>query len=384
MTQHTADFSSHFSQFVGGAQCFPFWKARVALYAILRGLGVGPGEEVLVPGYTCVMNVNPVKYLGARPIYIDINPSTYNIDLAQLEDAITPQTRAIMAQHTYGIPCDMDAVLEIGRRHRIPIIEDCCLALGSKYKGRLCGTMGVAAYWSFQWNKTMTTGIGGMAATCDRELSDKIRHLCEGLQSPPRRAAALLHIQRQAYRCLIYPKTTAFATSLFHWLTAKGVVIGSSASQEFVPVQGPDFFMEMSSGQAEAGIQGLGDLEQNFEHRRKIVKVYESTLQEAARALPKISVGSEPVYTRYPVRVRNKEAVLKESSAQRLEIGSWFESPLHPSKTPLSSYDYTLGQCPEAEKAAREVVNLPTHQRVSVDEAKRSVRFIKGHLVDGM
>ena len=133
------------------------------MYAILRALGVSEGDEVILPGYTCVMDVNPIKYLGARPVYVDIEPATYNLDVRLLEKAITPRTKVIIAQHTYGYPCEMDAILSIAGRHGIPVVEDCCLALGSTYKGKLCGTFGLAAYWSFQWNKPFTTGIGGMA-----------------------------------------------------------------------------------------------------------------------------------------------------------------------------------------------------------------------------
>ena len=104
---------------------FGFWKARVALYAILKALGVGQDNEVILPGYTCVMDVNPIKYLGARPVYIDIEPKTFNMDFSQLEDKITPNTKVIIAQHTYGYPCDMDVILEIANRRGIIVIEDC-------------------------------------------------------------------------------------------------------------------------------------------------------------------------------------------------------------------------------------------------------------------
>jgi len=381
MTKQTATYAARFSQQIaGGAPCFPFWKGRVALYAILKALGIAPGDEVVVPGYTCVMNINPVKYCGACPIYVDIDPKTYNVDPGRVEAAITPRTRVIIAQHTYGIPCDMDVLLAIGKKHGVPVIEDCCLALGSTYKGRLCGTMGVAAYWSFQWSKTVTTGIGGMAAVNDPVLAEKVRVLCAQAQNPSLRTTTLLDLQRLAHRFLLYPKTAAFATALFRWLTAKGVVIGSSSSQEFNPVEASDFFMGMSAGQARAGLRGLSFLEKNRDHRLELLKLYEDELKGKEALLPQPPVGSVPVYVRYPVRVKDKQSILKEAVSRRMEIGSWFESPLHPHETPLAPYNYTLGQCPEAERAAREVVNLPLHPRVTRTEAERSVRFIAEHL----
>ncbi len=154
-------YENAFASWLGVHRAYAFWKGRVALYAILKALGVGPGDEVLMPGYTCVMNVNPVKYLGAKPVYVDVEPLTYNIAADSLSARITPRAKVIIAQHTYGYPCDMDAVTKTARRHRLPVIEDCCLALGATYKGRKVGTFGAAAYFSFQWNKPYTSRLGG-------------------------------------------------------------------------------------------------------------------------------------------------------------------------------------------------------------------------------
>ena len=372
-------FESTFARWLGvqSAFAFAFWKGRIALYAILRALGIGEGDEVILPGYTCVMDVNPVKYLGARAVFVDIEPATYNLDVRLLEEKITPRTRVIVAQHTYGYPCEMDGMLRIARRHNIPVIEDCCLALGSTYKGKRCGTFGVAAYWSFQWNKPFTTGIGGMVTTDDAHLAEEIGRLCrEELQKPPSKAARLLAIQRMAYRLLIYPKTTAFATSLFRWLTRKGAVVGSSDTCEFIPEMPEDFFVGMSAGQARAGLRKIRRLEKNLAHRRQMGRLYDRLLREAGWNLPTIPDYLDPVLVRYPVRVADKARAVAEAPKHLVELGTWFECPLHPIETPLELYGYYEGMCPVAEKACREVVNLPTHPRAGPATARRSVKFI--------
>src|SRR4030043_7279 len=127
-------YEQTFAEILGARRAFAFWKGRVALYAILKALCIGDGDEVIVPGYTCVMNVNPIKYLGAEPVYVDIEPATFNIDTNLLREKITSNTKAIIAQHTYGYPCDMDEIIDIAGRNNVPVIEDCCLALGSRYK----------------------------------------------------------------------------------------------------------------------------------------------------------------------------------------------------------------------------------------------------------
>lgn len=372
------EYESSFSSWFEGKGAFSFWKGRVALYAILKAMGIGPGNEVILPGYTCVMDVNPIKYLGAKPSYVDIEPETFNINVELLEEKITPNTKAIIAQHTYGYPCDMQAIMEIASRKGIPVIEDCCLALGSTYKGKLVGTFGMAAYFSTQWNKPYTTGLGGMAITNDTELAEKIRLLCEKeMRLPSRVEVMMLAVQLAVYRMLIYPRTTAFAQTIFRYLTKKAVVIGSSSTSEFEPVMTPDFFKAMSTIQARSGLRQLKKIEQNIAHRKKMSQLYDRLLGENDWAKRRYdSATMEPVMVRYPVRINEKHKALAEAAKAGIELGSWFECPLHPIETPLAAYDYEIGMCPEAEKASREVVNLPLHPRADEKTAKRTVEFI--------
>jgi dTDP-4-amino-4,6-dideoxygalactose transaminase len=371
-------FEEAFARWSGLAHAFAFWKGRVALYAILRGLGVGRGDEVLLPGYTCVMNVNPIKYVGARPVYVDIEPLTFNLDPRLVEAKITPRTRAIIAQHTYGYPCYMDAILALAGRRGLAVIEDCCLALGSRYGGRLCGTLGAAGYWSFQWNKPFTTGLGGMAAAADDALAAAIRGIAaKELKPPAAKAALLLSLERTIYRLFIFPWTTAAATSLFRWMTAKRIVVGSSDAGEFDPAMAGGFFSAMSAGQARAGLRQMRKLDANLAHRRAMRKVYEELLRAAGWDVPALPDRLDPVLVRYPVRVADKARAVAEAPRHGVELGTWFEVPLHPKETPMERYDYVMGMCPVAEQACREVVNLPMHPRAGEATARRSVEFLK-------
>lgn len=371
-------FNKLFEEIVNSRYSSSFWKARVALYAILKSLGVGDSDEVILPGYTCVMDVNPIKYLKAKPVYVDIEPQTFNMNVSMLEEKITPKTKVIIAQHTYGYPCDMGSILEIADRRGIPVVEDCCLAIGSKYKGKMTSTFGKAAYFSFQWNKPFTTGLGGMVVTNERVLTENIKSLCEKqLCMPSRKEIFMLAAQLIVYRAFIYPHTTALAQSIFRWLTKKGIVVGSSSTCEYEPVMAEDFFKGMSSVQARSGIRQLKKLRKNIEHRKQISELYDDLLSKKGwqpREYDKAVY--EPVMVRYPVRIKEKNKALQEAAGAGIELGSWFECPLHPIETPLEAYDYKPGMCPKAEKAANEVVNLPVHPRVSEKTAKKTVDFI--------
>jgi perosamine synthetase len=380
MDKTIEQYQQEFARFFGAERAFAFWKGRVALYALLRALDVGAGDEVLLPGYTCVMNVNPIKYTGARPVYVDIEPDTYNMNVNLLKEKITNKTKVIIVQHTYGYPCEMDAILEIAESGGIAVIEDCCLALGSKYKGRMVGTFGLAGYFSFQWNKPYTTGLGGMVTTNDQELAERIETLAVNeMCQPSSREVFMLRMQLIIYRLLIYPRTTALAQGLFRYLTKKGMVVGSSSTSEFVPERTDDFFKGISKMQARSGIRQLARIEENIAHRRKIAQLYDELL--AAKGWKSSNDRRnwvEPVLVRYPVRIKEKEKALAQASKAGIELGSWFESVLHPIETPLASYDYELGMCPEAEKAARETVNLPLHPRTNEKTAVKTAKFITG------
>jgi dTDP-4-amino-4,6-dideoxygalactose transaminase len=372
------NFQNSFAEWLKANHAFSFWKARVALYTALKALGVGPGDEVLLPGYTCVMNVNPIKYLGAKPVYVDIEPNTFNINPDLIESKITLRTKVLLAQHTYGYPCDMDKILIIAQRHNLAVIEDCCLCLGSTYKGRKMGTFGRAAYFSFQWNKPFTTGLGGMLIISDESLAKEIQRLRDTeMCQPSFREVFFLAAELAVYRTFIYPRTTAMAQQLFRFLTKKGAVVGSSSSAEFDPVMTAGFFKGMSSVQAHSGLGQLKKVEQSIAHRKKMTLLYDELLTSKG-FLPRRYDKSvmDPVLVRYPLRIKEKDKAIEQAASAGIELGTWFECPLHPIETPLEKYDYIPGSCPEAEKASREVVNLPLHPRAGENTVRRTVEFI--------
>ncbi len=374
----TQKYQRQFNTMLSGQGSFAFWKARVALYATLRAMDVGKDDEIILPGYTCVMDVNPIKYLQAKPVYVDIEPTTFNMNAQLLSEKITAKTKAIIAQHTYGYPCDMDAIMSIAGNNGIPVIEDCCLAFGSKYKHKIVGTFGKASYFSFQWNKPYTTGLGGMVLANDSELAERIESL-RSAQScrPSKKEVLMLAAQLGVYRAFIYPRTTAFAQMVFRYLTKKGLVVGSSSTSEFEPKMAPDFLKIMSTVQARSGLRQLRRIDANIEHRREMAQLYDQLLEERGW-LPRQFDRSlmDPVMVRYPIRIAEKDRALTEAAKAGIELGSWFECPLHPIETPLAVYDYETGMCPQAEKASREVVNLPLHPRAGRRTVIRTVDFI--------
>jgi perosamine synthetase len=150
-------------------------------------LGVGPGDEVIVPTLTFVATANAVTFCGARPVFVDCEPGTWNIDPALIEAKITPRTRGVIVVHLFGNPVDMDAVSSIARRHRLFVVEDAAQAHGAEYKGKRVGSLADVAAFSFYGNKILTTGEGGMVVTDDSAIASKIRLLKNHGMDPNRR-----------------------------------------------------------------------------------------------------------------------------------------------------------------------------------------------------
>ena len=159
-------------------------NGTAALHVALAALRIGPGDEVIVPSLTFVATANPVRYLGAEPVFCDVDRSTYTLDVESVRASITDATRAIVVVHLYGHPADLDPLLELAREHGLPVIEDATEALGSSYRGRPCGTLADIGCFSFNGNKVMTTGGGGMVLAADDELRERIRYLTLQAREP--------------------------------------------------------------------------------------------------------------------------------------------------------------------------------------------------------
>ena len=171
------EFEAAFARRVGAADAVATTSCTTALQLALYVSGVGPGDEVIVPSLSFIATANAVWQCGATPVFADIDPRTYNLDPAAAERAITPRTKAIMPVHQVGLPADMDAFLELGRRHGVAIVEDAACAIGASYKGRAIGSLGPLACFSLHPRKVITTGEGGMIAVQDPELAARLRFL---------------------------------------------------------------------------------------------------------------------------------------------------------------------------------------------------------------
>ena len=172
-----AEFETAFAAFIGVPHAAAVCNGTVALHVALLALGIGPGDEVIVPSLTYVASVNAITYTGATPVFADVRPDTWQIDPSEVEKRVSPKTRAIMAVHLFGHPCEMDKLAEIAARNDLFLVEDCAEAFGSLHQGLHVGRSGHISTFSFFGNKTITTGEGGMVVSTDKALIGRAIHL---------------------------------------------------------------------------------------------------------------------------------------------------------------------------------------------------------------
>jgi perosamine synthetase len=171
------EFEAEFVKRLGVKHAIACSSGTAGLHMCWRALGIGPGDEVITTPFSFIASSNSILFDGGKPVFVDIDPQTWQIDPARIEAAITPRTKAILPVDVFGVPADLDAIWAIARRHNLRVLEDSCEALGATYKGRPCGTLGEAGVFGFYPNKQMTTGEGGMVVTNNDDIAFMVRSL---------------------------------------------------------------------------------------------------------------------------------------------------------------------------------------------------------------
>ncbi|BEV72264.1 MULTISPECIES: DegT/DnrJ/EryC1/StrS aminotransferase family protein [unclassified Paludibacterium] len=345
----TRQFEADFAAFIGeDVEAIAVNSATSGLHLALEAVGVGPGDEVIVPTYTFTTTAEVVRYLGAHPVLVDVDPQTLNIDPQAIRRAITDKTRAIVPVHFAGLACEMDEIIAIAREHGLKVVEDAAHSLPTSYKGKLIGTLDTdATVFSFYANKTMTTGEGGMVVSKHPELIKR----CKVMR---------LHgISRDA----------------FDRYTSK-------APAWFYEVIEPGFKYNMPDISAAIGIHQLKKLRRFHLARMDMAERYDIELAELPLILPaKPLAGDAHAWHLYPVRLKPEAGIERGEFIQRmadLGIGcSVHFIPLHLHPVWRDSYQLTPAQFPNAQKAYEGEVSLPLYTRMTDEDQTRVIAAIR-------
>ena len=329
-------FEADFATYCQSRFAFGVNSGTSALHLALLAAGVGPGDEVITVSYTFVATVAGILYTGAKPIFVDIDPLTCNIDPAKIEAAITPRTKVIMPVHLYGTCADMDPIRDIARRHNLIVIEDAAQAVGAEYKGRRAGSMGDLACFSFYPGKNLGAyGEAGAVVTSDEKYVEIIKQLRDQGQS-----AKYLH-ERVGYN--------------YRMEAIQGAVLGVK----------------------------LKHLDDWTTARRHHAKAYSEALADSGLRMLQEPAACKSVYHIFPLFTEKRDELREHLQANGISSGIHYPIPVHMQRG-FSNLGFKEGDLPQTEQVCREVMSLPMYPELADETVKQiadSVRQFCRHAV---
>lgn len=381
-----ADLENEFNRYLGVKYVVSFNSGRSALMAILDSLELEKESEVLLQAFTCNAVPNSIIWSGLKPVYVDCDEKTFNIDIEDLKRRITDRSRAVIIQHTFGLAAEMDEILEICRQNNLILIEDCAHSLGVEYspprqnfgaeaRDKKTGVFGKVSFFSFGRDKVISSIYGGMATTNDEELARKIREYQEEIGYPSYFWIFQQLLHPILMNWLILPTYKIFGRYLlilFQWLN----ILSKAVHWKEKKGEKPGYFPKrLSNGLAILALNQFKKLKKFNNHRQEIANFYRQELKDISSF--ELPPDSEQIYLRFTVKHPRAHDIIRKGWQKNLLIGDWYKSPIAPEDTKLEKMRYVLGSCPKAEKLSKETLNLPTHINISKQDAQRIINFLK-------
>ncbi len=369
------------SQYLAGSFITLTSSGRSALEIVLKAIGLKPEDEIIMQAFTCIAVPEPVLWRRVTPVYADILPRQYTINPDSVKKKITPNTRAIIAQHTYGLPADMAALRQIADEHNLFLIEDCAHALGSTLRGQPLGTFSDAAIFSFGRDKSISSVYGGAIATKNRQLMDTFQADISSRSLPPQSwvIQQLLHPLIFNAFLPLYNHQVPVGQTLIKLSQSIGLLSKAVTTEERQGKRPRHIRYRYSPALAGLAVNQIQKLAEYTARRQAIATRYFSALAAFDFSLPRVPAQSNPAWLRFPIMVKNQSKFLQAAAKQNIYLGDWYDAALVPKGSNLINFQYTPGQCPQAEHAAAHVINLPTHPRLTDDEVDTIIEFTKAH-----
>jgi perosamine synthetase len=360
---------------------FFFYRGRIGLYAVLKAMDIEPGDEIILPGFTCFHVPRPIVRLGGAPVYVDIELTTFNIDPEKIEEKITHKTRAILVQHTFGIPAQMDRILPIARKYNLRVIEDCCHALGSRYNGQEVGTFGDAAFYSFGWHKPLVLGVGGAAVVNDPTLRLKVRELYDSFVVPPWTEFILLYLQYFAYTTFTRPSWFWFIRDIYRKMVLQGLIAGSvrppkapAGSDGRAGTNDSAYKKRMFPLEEKRLFRRLAGWEAVTAHQKWVVSQYIKVAAQTGYRPVTLDSRFEPVYYKYPLLSEHKTEIFEKAQQAHVELSDMFVSPLYPAwhKKIWETLGYRAGTCPISENVSDRIIPLSVYSKIRKEDIEKT------------
>lgn len=353
-------------------------SGRGALYLILKIFGIGTGDEVIVQGFTCVAVPNSIIWSGAKPIYVDVDEN-YNINPKLIKEKITNNTKAIIVQHSFGIPANLDEIRKVIINKSIILIEDCALALGAEYKGKKIGTLGDISFFSFGRDKVISSVFGGMILCNNKSDYNKLKKEIRLLNYPS---------PRWVLQQLIHPILMSVILPAYSWGIGKitlgkmilfiaqqfGFLSRAVTDSEKRGNKAKIFPKKMPGALSLLARNQLVKLKRFNTNRISISNYYFKTLDSELYKLPPKIKGA--IYMRFPILTDRAPQIYNCMKKKGILLGDWYKAPIVPVFN-LLKVGYFQLSCRKAESYTKKIINLPTYPKMTLEDAKSVVQSIK-------
>lgn len=331
-------FEQAFKDYTGRKYAVAVNSGTSGLYLCLRAMGIGPGDEVITTPFTFIASATTIMMTGATPVFADIDPEYLNIDPAEIEKKITRRTKAIMPVEVFGNPAHFDNILAVAQNHNLPLLEDCCEALGSQLNGRMAGTFGIAGVFAFYPNKQITTGEGGMVVTDDERLAD----LCVSMRNQGRgKSGGWLAHERLGYN------------------------------------------YRLSDINCALGIVQLSRIEEIVAKRKRVAESYLDKLADEDRILlPREPENARMSWFVFVIRLRDRfekqdrDEIISKMHARGIQVSNYFQ-PVHLMSFIAEQYGCREGDFPVTDQVCRRTIALPFYNNLTDEEIGEVCRNLR-------
>lgn len=354
-------FERKLSNYIGGGEVISFASGRMAFYALLKTWGIGKGDEVALTGFTCSVMVNAVLRVGATPVYVDIDPNTLGMSPKALSKIIGSNTKVVVAQHTFGIPCEIDTIKTITQGAGAFLIEDCALSLGSSYKGIKVGNWGDAAIFSTDHTKPLNTLIGGFAYTNNKGIAESLRLIQQNSGRLSNEHQNVI-LRRYLNENRMENKRHNIFVLQSYWLALKNKIKMAKLPSPYLHYEASTktdendtypYPAQMPPMIAAIGVKSLEEYLSTIDTRKKRLRDYLSIIKDEDK-IPKAYYNTDNDII--PLRFAFFDYRGKYSF---VDDWVWFKQPIVASSEPLENFGYLKGMCPNSEATGQRIMNLP-------------------------
>jgi len=348
-------------------------SGREALYLILKSLNLKDGEEVLVQSFTCMVVINSIIWNKLKPVYLDIEDN-YNFSAAELSKKITSKTKAVIVQHTFGIPADIEKIKKVCESKKIVLVEDCAHALGASVDGRQVGTFGDMAFYSLGRSKVISCVNGGIIICSNKKYQENLKRQTENLK---------VNSTGVIFQNLIHPLICSLAKFLYFSPIGKILMVAAQRFKlinlevtrgEKEAIKPALFPTKLSNAMARIALIQLDELKSFNKKRREIAGYYFKHLRIKQKINPAEFPGA--IFLRYPLQIKNPQKVLMAAKNSGIILGDWYSSPIAPLDIAIEKTEYVPGECGHCEKINSRMINLPTHYSLKEKDLEKIVKIV--------